>query len=95
MMGNLRFEDSGCVCIPKPYPPIPIFVDGQPAGQLKVFGNLTITLSGGTHTWSTDTNTDPTSVVIRVGHTSTVDLTTNDGCADGCDIGDARSGVRQ
>jgi hypothetical protein len=82
--GELFFIDSGCACSPAPYPPIPIYVDGQQAGLLPVFGKLTISLNPGPHTWSDFSATDPTAnhVVIQPGQALTVNLFTNLNCSD-------------
>jgi hypothetical protein len=84
--GSLLFVDSGCACVPAPYPPIPIYVDGRQAGSLPVFGKLNLPLPPGQHTWSLTAN-DPngTPVNIPLGGTVTVNLFTNLDCTDGCD----------
>ena len=84
--GSLLFIDSGCACVPAPYPPIPIYVDGRQAGSLPVFGKLNLPLPPGPHTWSLTAN-DPngTPVNIPLGGTITVNLQTNLDCTDGCD----------
>jgi hypothetical protein len=82
--GELFFVDSGCACVAAPWAPIPIYVDGQQAGLLPVFGKLTISLSPGAHTWSDSSASDPaaTHVVIQPGQALTVNLFTNISCSD-------------
>lgn len=84
--GELFFIDNGCACASPPWPPIPIYVDGKQAGLLPLLGKLSIFLPPGQHTWSDFGANDPnpTPVMIRLGGTVTVNLQTNDGCADGC-----------
>lgn len=82
MTGQLAFSDSGCACVPTPYPPIDVFIDGKLAGELPVFGKLTLTLSPGAHQWSIDSAAGPTSVVIQAGRTVSVHFFTNLGCDD-------------
>jgi len=87
--GSLLFTDSGCACVPPPYDPIAIYVDGRQAGALPVFDKLDLPLSPGRHTWSLTANDpSPTPVDIPLGGTITVNLFTNLACTDGC--GDAR-----
>ncbi|HEV7510039.1 MAG TPA: hypothetical protein VGS07_34520 [Thermoanaerobaculia bacterium] len=89
--GRLVFDDSGCACSPRPYPPIDIYVDGMLAGELPVFGKLTLTLPPGAHRWSIDSADGPsTSVLIQAGGTISEHLFTNLNCTDGCGD-DARS----
>jgi hypothetical protein len=84
--GSLLFVDSGCACVPGPYDPIPIYVDGRQGGSLQVFGKLNLPLPPGRHTWSLMANDpNPTAVDIRLGGTITVNLETNIACTDGCD----------
>lgn len=83
--GLLLFTDSGCACVNPPYPPIPIYVDGRPVGPLQVFGKLSIDLPPGRHTWSLTANDpNPTPVTIQLGATTSISLTTNLSCPDGC-----------
>jgi len=83
--GRLVFDDSGCACSPRPYPPIDIYVDGMLAGELPVFGKLTLTLPLGAHRWSIDSaDGPPTLVVIQAGATVNEHLFTNLNCTEGC-----------
>ena len=89
--GELFFVDSGCACSPPPYTPVTIFVDGRQAGQLPVFGKLTIPLAPGAHTWSDFSANDPSpnQVVIQPGQAVTENLFTNVSCsADQCSSDD-------
>jgi hypothetical protein len=90
-LGQIHFIDSGCACTPPPYPGIPIYVDGKVAGTLPVFGELTLSLSPGTHTWSADSAGAGTSVLIQAGGTTTVQIFTNLNCVDGCADGASAS----
>jgi hypothetical protein len=61
------------------------------AGELPVFGKLTLTLPPGAHRWSIDSADGPsTSVLIQAGGTISEHLFTNLNCTDGCGD-DARS----
>lgn len=83
--GELFIVDNGCACAPKPWTPIPIFVDRRQAGLLPILGKLSIPLPPGSHTWSdTPNDPSPTPVVIQLGGVVTVNLETNYGCVDGC-----------
>jgi len=82
--GNLFFVDSGCACVNPPWDPITIYVDGRQAGQLPIFGHVSIPLPPGPHTWDTSDDSTPTSVVIQTGATVNVHIYTNLSCADGC-----------
>jgi hypothetical protein len=81
--GELFFVDSGCACVSPPFTPIPIFVDGRQAGELPVFGKLTIPLAPGAHTWSDVSANDPSpnQVVIQPGQAVTENLFTNISCS--------------
>ncbi|MFY9821127.1 MAG: hypothetical protein WAM82_07080 [Thermoanaerobaculia bacterium] len=83
--GLLVFSDSGCACSPPPYQPISVYVDERLAGELPVFGKLTLTLLPGAHRWSIDSADGPsTSVLIPAGGTVSEHLFTNLNCTDGC-----------
>ena len=84
--GELFFVDSGCACSPKPWPPIPIFVDGTQAGLLPFLGQLAIPLPPGPHTWSYVSADDPnaTHVVIVARQVITVQLLSNLDCGASC-----------
>jgi hypothetical protein len=95
--GQLFFVDSGCACVTPPYPPIPIYVDGQQAGLLQVFGKLSIFLAPGPHTWSDFSASDPSPnrVVIQPGQTLTENLFTNLSCStDDCSADSAAMTLR-
>jgi hypothetical protein len=86
--GRLVFSDSGCACSSPPYSPIDVYVDGMLAGELPVFGKLTLTLSPGVHRWSTDSPDAPsTTVVIQAGGTVNEHIFVNIDCTDGCNDG--------
>ena len=90
--GRLVIDDSGCACSPRPYPPIDIYVDGMLAGELPVFGKLTLTLPLGAHRWSFDSADGPTTlVVIQAGATVTGHLFTNLNCPEGCGDDDRKA----
>jgi hypothetical protein len=82
--GELFFVDSGCACVNPPFTPIPIYVDGQQAGLLPVFGKLSLSLAPGPHTWSDASANDPNPnhVVIQPGQVLTENLFTNVSCSD-------------
>lgn len=82
--GQLRFVSNGCACTKPPYPGIPIYVDGQQAGVLPVFGELKLTMTAGPHVWSTEASGATTSVQVHSGGTTTVRIFTNFNCPDGC-----------
>jgi hypothetical protein len=84
-LGNLFFSDSGCSCAPPPLPPVMVFVDGTPF-TFPLFGQLSVQLSAGQHSWSLIAgDPNPTRVLIVAGQTVNVALITNNGCAEGCD----------
>src|SRR5262249_20281161 len=83
-LGQIRFLDSGCACGKPPYPGIPVYVDGQQAGLLPVFGALNVTVTPGTHFWSIDSPASPTPVHVDSGGTTKVHVVTNSGCPDDC-----------
>jgi hypothetical protein len=92
--GTLLFVDSGCTCSNSPFAPTDIFVDGRLAGELQVFGKLSIPLPPGPHTWSSRAGDPaPTQVVIEPGRTITVNFFENIDCPDGCGDG-SRSALR-
>ncbi len=82
--GQLRFVDSGCACVKPPYPNLSVFVDGQKAGELPVFGELNVAVPAGNHVWAIDSSGPTTSIQVVSGTTMTVHVFTNLGCVDGC-----------
>ena len=84
---GLLFIGSGCACSPPPYPVIAVYVDGKQVGTLKIFGQLSVPLSPGMHTWSTASGGGGTQVVVPPGSTVSVYISTNFNCGGGCAAG--------
>jgi hypothetical protein len=82
--GSLHFTDSGCACVQPPYPGIAVYIDGEYRGLLPVFGELSVTLPAGDHTWSTESPNGATTVRIEAGRTTNVRIETNLSCTEGC-----------
>jgi hypothetical protein len=84
---GLLFIGSGCACSPPPYPLIAIYVDGKQAGTVQIFGQLSVPLAPGMHTWSTAPGGGGTQVMVQPGSTVNIDIPTNFNCGGGCPVG--------